>query len=44
MFVLGAVFGVIVGILVMVSAFHKDAIEHQAAHYDTNTAAFTWNQ
>ena len=42
----GLVLGFLLGMAVLAfygESWREDAIRHGAAHYDLNTAAFTWN-
>ena len=47
-FIVTAIVCIIVGFLLgfgtCSSHLEKDAIKHNAAHYDTQTGSFTWNQ
>jgi len=40
---LGIVIGILIGATGNEGDFHREAIRHHAAHYDTNTGNFTWN-
>lgn len=42
-FFVGALFGFGIGSLNTETNMKQEAIQHQAAHYDTRTGAFTWN-